>query len=145
MLVLLFPRHFFGEMGGPMSRDSLLHLAVETATPTRRTAAQNLVNDEIENGGEGRYYSDLAEYRLVAARLALTANDKTEAWQHWTNACQLLIAYGWHKDVTIYELLDPLSELIAADPVRGRTAVAKVQPLCERVPQHTDGKETRHT
>ena len=135
----------FGEMGGPMSRDSLLHLAVETATPTRRTAAQNLVNDEIENGGEGRYYSDLAEYRLVAARLALTANDKTEAWQHWTNACQLLIAYGWHKDVTIYELLDPLSELIAADPVRGRTAVAKVQPLCERVPQHTDGKETRHT
>ncbi len=135
----------FGEMGGPISRDSLLYLAVETATPTRWTAAQKLVDNEINNGGAGRYYSDLAEYRLIAARLALNAEERTEAQRHWADACRLLIAYGWHKDSTIYELLDPLPELIAVDPARGRAAVAKVQPLCERVPQHTDGKETRHT
>ena len=133
-----------GEIGGPVRRDRLLHLAAETATPTRRTAAQRLINDEIENGGRGRYYSDLAEYRLVAARLALDLDDPTEARRHWTDACRLLGAYGWHKDVTIYELLNPLPALIAVDPARGRAAVAKVQPLCERVPQHTDGKETRH-
>ena len=133
-----------GEMGGPIPRDKLLHLAVETATSTRRTAAQTLVNDEIENGGGGRYYSDLAKYQLFAARLALNADDPTEARRHWADACRLLVAYGWHKDATIYELLDPLPALIALDPARGRAAVAKVQPLCERVPQHTDGKETRH-
>ena len=133
-----------GEMGGPIPRDTLLHLAVETATSTRRSAAQALVNGEIENGGGGRYYSDLAEYRLVAARLALNADDPIEARRHWTDACRLLIAYGYHKDVTIFELLDPLPALIALDPARGRAAIAKVQPLCERVPQHTDGKETRH-
>lgn len=48
------------------------------------------------------------------------------------------------QDITIYELLDPLSSLITADPARGRARVAAVQPLCERVPLHTDGKETRH-
>ena len=133
-----------GEMGGPVRRDRLLHLAVETATSTRRTVAQALVDDEIENGGGGRYYSDLAEYQLIAARLALNADDPTKAREHWTNACRLLVAYGWRKDVTIYELLDPLPNLIAVDPARGREAVAKVQPLCERVPQHTDGRETRH-
>ena len=133
-----------GEMGGPVRRDRLLHLAVETATSTRRTEAQALVDDEIENGAGGRYYSDLAEYQLIAARLALNADDPTEVQQHWTNACRLLVAYGWRKDVTIYELLDPLPDLIAIDPTRGRAAVAKVQPLCERIPQHTDGKGTRH-
>ena len=121
-----------GEIGGPVRRDSLLHLAVKTATSTRRSTAQALINDEIQNGGERRYYSDLAEYRLVAARLALTADDRTEAQRHWTDACRLLIAYGWHKDITIYELLDPLPSLITVDPARVRVAVAKLQPLCER-------------
>ena len=135
----------FGAMGGPIARDRLLHLAVETATSERRIAAQILVNDEIENRGGGRHYSDLAEYRLLAARLALNGDDPIESRQHWMDACRLLTAYGGHKDITIYELLDPLPSLIAIDPARGRTAVAKLQPLCERVPQHTDGRGTNHT
>ena len=133
-----------GEIGGPVRRDKLLHLTVETATSTRRPAAQRVINDEIENGGGGRYYSDLAEYRLIAARLALNAGDRTKARRRWIDACRLLVAYGWRKDVTIYELLNPLPTLTAVDPARGRAAVARVQSLCERVLQHTDGRGTRH-
>jgi len=133
-----------GELGGPISRDRLLYLAIETATPTRATAAKKLVNDEIASGGGRRFYSDLAEFRLIAARLALKLDDHTEAWQHWASACQLLTAYGWHKDITIYELLDPFSTLTTVDPARSRVSVAKLQPLCKRVPMHTDGRETRH-
>ena len=133
-----------GELGGPLPRDLLLHFAVDSATFARRNAAEALVKKEIEHGGAGRYYSDLAEYRLLAARLALVANDPAEARRHWTDACRLLVGYGWHKDTTVYEILDPLPMLIALDPGRGRAAVAKIQPLCERVPQHTDGKGTRH-
>lgn len=118
-----------GEMEGPLPRNRLLHLAVETAMATRWQAAQALVNDAIENRGGGRYYADLAEYRLIAARLALTADNPTEARRHWMDACQLLTAYGSHKDITIYELLDPLPSLIAINPARGRTAVAKLQPF----------------
>jgi len=133
-----------GELGGPISRDRLLYLAIETATPTRATTAKKLIDDEIANGGGRRFYSDLAEFRLIAARLALKLDDHTEAWQHWTSACQLLTAYGWHKDITIYELLDPFPTLTTVDPARARVSVARLQPLCERVPMHTDGKETRH-
>ena len=61
----------------------------------------------------------------------------------WREACAFLTAYGFHKDITIYELLDPLPSLIKADPARGRRRVAAVQGLCERIPWHTDRKETR--
>ncbi len=132
-----------GEIGGPIRRDNLLHLTVRTATPTRWTSARDFVLREIETGGGRRYYSDLAEYRLLAARLALVADDAVEARRHWEDACRLLVAYGWHKDSTVYEVLDPLPTLIALDPARGRASVAKLQPLCERLPQHTDGRGTR--
>ena len=133
-----------GELGGPFPPDRLLDLIVETATPTRRTAARRLVSEIVGNGGNGRFYSDLAEYGLVAARFELNAGDLNASRDYWTEACRLLIAYGWRRDNTIYELLDPLSALIRIDPARGRAAVARVQPLCERVLQHTDGKDTRH-
>ena len=132
-----------GELGGPVAPDFLLRLAVETATPMRHRAAEALITDEIAKGSARRYYSDLAEYRLVAARLALAAEDTERATALWGETCEFLTAYGYHKDITIYEVLDPLPALIRDDPRRGRLRVAAIQGLCERVPLHTDGRETR--
>ena len=133
-----------GEMGGPLPRDELLELAVDTAPPSQKVVVQALVDAEIEKGGGGRYYSDLAWYRLFAARLALKMGDTTEARRHWKHACRLLTAYGVRKDATIYELLDSLPTLVSLDAARGRVAVAKLQSVCDRIPQHTDGKGTWH-
>jgi hypothetical protein len=133
----------FGELNGPVAPDFLLRLVAETATPMRHRVAEALIADEIVKGSARRYYSDLAEYRLVAARLALAAKDPERATAMWREACEFLTAYGYHKDVTIYEVLDPLPVLIKVDPRRGRQRVAAIQGLCERVPLHTDRKETR--
>lgn len=134
----------FGELGGPVPPDFLLQVAVEGVTPTRRGLVEALVEDAIVRGSARRFYSDLAEYRLLAARLALAADDRERAQGLWQEACCFLTAYGWHKDITIYELLDPLPMLIKSDPSRGRLRVAAMQSLCERVPLHTDKKETSH-
>ena len=101
-----------------------------------------MVETEIEASSAGRYYADLAEYQLVAARLALKANDPSGAERHWRKANSFLVAYGVRKDATIYELLESLPDLIGLDPKFGRSAVARLQPLCERIPEHTDGKGT---
>ncbi len=132
-----------GELGGPVPPDFLLELAVGGASPTRRGTAEALIADEIARGSARRYYADLARYRLLAARLALATSDRQRAEVLWQEACTFLTAYGWRKDATIYEVLDPLPPLIKADPARARARVAAVQSLCERVPLHTDKKGTR--
>jgi hypothetical protein len=132
-----------GELGGPLPPDFVMRLAVDGATHTRNGIAESLIAQEIATGSARRYYSDLAEYRLIAARLALNAKKPEQAEVLWREACAFLTAYGFHKDITIYELLDPLPSLIKADPARGRRRVAAVQGLCERIPWHTDRRETR--
>lgn len=132
-----------GELGGPLPTDVLLSIAVEHATPARRASVDEAIRSEFEHQAGGRYYSDLAGYLLIHARLALAAGDPAGAEARWLEACRFLAAYGWHKDITIYEVLDPLPALVAADPARGRARVAQLQSLCERLVLHTDGKETR--
>lgn len=135
---------FRGERGGPVPVDLIFDLATNTAASAEhRELAGLLIRSEVEEHSGGRYYSDLASYRLHAARLTLSAADPVAAATSWREACGFLSGYGWHKDITIYELLDPLGVLIDADPSRGRRRVADVQGLCERVPMHTDKKETR--
>jgi hypothetical protein len=132
-----------GELGGPVPPDFLLRLAVTGATPSRRDAAEALAKEEIDRGSGRRFYSDIAEYRLHAARLALAAEDRPRAEELWREACVFLAGYGWHKDITIYEILDPFPVLIEEDPTAARQRLPELQALCERVPLHTDLKETR--
>ena len=135
----------FTGLGNLLGRGRLLDLIIETSTPKRGPEALAFFHNEIENEQGSDYYSEHAELRLMAARLALKINDRTEARRHWTDACRLLTAYGFRNDTTIFELLNPLHALLDVDPSRGRAAVAKIQPLCERVLKHTDGKGTSGT
>ncbi|MDX8031741.1 ATP-binding protein [Lentzea sp. BCCO 10_0856] len=133
-----------GQDAGPITPDFLLTLAIDaTTTPSRRPATQMLIDKALVEGGGRRYYSTLAEYRLMAARFALDGGDRSQAENFWNEACRLMTAYGFHKDITIYEVLDPLPNLISADPAQARIRLAQVQATCERVVLHTDGKSTR--
>ena len=133
-----------GALGGPIPRDRFLSLVIETVSPACFETARELVEEEIKSGGADRYYSDLATYRLLAARLALNVDNESAAFAYWTDACQLLVAYSFRKDATIYELLNPIPTLATIDNSQSRVAVSQVQPLCQRITRHTDGKGTRH-
>ena len=134
----------WGEIGGPVPSNFLLSIAVDGANPNRYRIADTLVQDEIARGSAHRFYDDIAESRLVAARLALKAGNLIQAEAFWREVCIFLTAYGWRKDTTIYELLDPLPILIEADRARARARIADAQGLCQRIPLHTDGSETSH-
>lgn len=132
----------FGEVGGPLPSDWLMRLTIRTAPASKLATVRALARARTEQSA-ARYYSDIAEARLFAARAELAAGERDEAKVLWTQACRLLVAYGWHKDSTVYELLNPFPALTGADPRRARLRLPAVQAVCERVWQHTDGRGTR--
>lgn len=133
-----------GEMAGPIPFDDLIELVVSRSSPERRNITTHFIDRVIRNHSSFRYYSDLASFEISRARLALKCSDIALTKQHWSQACVYSVAYGWHKDTTIFDLLKPISELSNTNLERGRRAVAKTQSLAERALQHSDGKETRH-
>jgi hypothetical protein len=132
-----------GEMSGPLPRDILLDLIVSTSNSNRYEINNKIISTILKEDTTRRYYSDIAGFYLVAARLALMSNEKKGAQQHWESACKLLVAYGWRKDPTIYELLDPLDDLISVGKEEVQERLEVLQPLCKRVLLHTDGSGTR--
>ena len=112
-----------GSIVSPVPPAFVLGLAVDGVKggdPNRRSVAAELLQAQVTERSATRHYPDLAEFRLLEAQLAVAADDTDEARALWHEACRLMTGYGWHKDITIYELLDPLEMLIDADPVRAR-------------------------
>ncbi|MEI5674971.1 MULTISPECIES: hypothetical protein [unclassified Nocardioides] len=130
-----------GELGGPLPSDWVINMTIRTAPTSKGAYVRSLVRARTAET-EATFYSDIAETRLVAARIELAAGERDAAGGTWTQACRLLAAYGWRKDVTVYELLDPFPALIDADPRRARARLPALQEICEHVIMHTDGKGT---
>ena len=130
------------EIGGPLPPDLVSAIAVDGAEQGREAVAAELLAEQTGDGSAGRYYADLAEFELQWARLALATDNSEEATAHWLQACRMLAAYGSHKDMTVFELLHPLADLVAADRSRARDRLALAQPFCQRILSHTDGDET---
>jgi hypothetical protein len=74
----------------------------------------------------------------------LAAGRRALAERAWEDGCLYLSGYGWRKDITVYEVLDPIDTLGAADPTRVCFALKTLQPIVEAVLAHTDGRETSH-
>lgn len=174
-----------GEMGIPMPPDQILLLAMDTAPATELEYARELIHRELRHRSHSRFYSDIAEYKLMAARQELRlagggssatpggraaheAGDagaagcmggpggegvppagppgaaNSPAFDLWIEASRVLLGYGYHKDITIYEVLDPLDALIKYDAAQARVRLQQIQALSYRVWRHTDGRETSH-
>lgn len=150
-------RSIKGEMGVPLPPDRTLHLALETMGEEHADFLLGKIASELERS-HGRFYSDISEFRLVEVLCHLrraeiadehgdqvtsrAARDRADAAWRW--ACSAMLAYGWHKDRTVYELLDPLESLVTLDKARGLLRMARAHDLAYRAWRHSDGRETRH-
>jgi len=77
---------------------------------------------------------------------ALQASGRHEdALEHWRSAAQLMCAYGWRKDIALFDLLECATTLAKFDPINTAARLAQAQELTEIVVEHTDGKGTNHT
>lgn len=132
--------------GGPLPIDSFLKLCLATAdTDAKREKASDIAADLLTPGQlGGEYYETHAEDQFLLVRVHLAAGRQAPAERAWEDGCLYLSGYGWRKDITVYEVLDPIDTLGAADPIRIRSALKTLQPIVEAVLAHTDGKSTSH-
>lgn len=132
-----------GESGGPLPLDLVVQLAIDLAsTPSRRAVVASKFANAFET--EQGFCSDIASFRLLAARLALAMDDTAGAESAYESAAAMLVGYGWRKDITVYELLDPLLALSSIDILEARTRLSRIASMTNRVVLHTDGSETAH-
>lgn len=135
-----------GSRSGPLPIDRLSEICLNTAdTDAKRLAASKLGTQLLSpERRSGEFYDTHAQDHLLLARLQVAAGERSLAEKTWREACSYLSGYGWRKDITIYELLDPLETMASVDTQRTRRCLHDIQPAIERVLIHTDGKETRH-
>ena len=87
-------------------------------------------------------YSAQAEFELEIARICLAAGALDEARECWDRAADLLACYGSHKDPTLAEVVDSITDI--HDVTEARERLAKLVPLVYLVYQHTNGRDTSH-
>ncbi|MFF7591091.1 NACHT domain-containing protein [Kitasatospora purpeofusca] len=131
---------------GPLITTALVSLLAESAGQAGASVVRELMETlRTAQAARRALYSEDADFELEMARVSLACGDPQEAQRCWERAARYMGAYGGHKDVTIDELLDPLPQLMQADPVQARVRLACAQPLAHLVADHTDGRATDGT
>lgn len=134
-----------GSISGPVEPALILKLVAEYTSQTRRKQTEDFLSSFFRQLLEtSTYYDIIAEYHLLAARVAIAMEDFEQAKQYWATGAMFDTCYGHRKDVTVFELVDSIPDLIELDTPEARKRLARLRPLVLRVIMHTDGKETRH-
>ncbi|MER6194887.1 ATP-binding protein [Streptomyces cyaneofuscatus] len=128
---------------GPLITTDLLSLLAASVGQAGVDVARELMRAlRAAHAGYRALYTESADFELEMARVSLACGDPQEAQQCWDRAARYMGAYGSHKDITIEELLDPLPQLMQADPVQAQVRLARAQPLVYLVAHSTDGRST---
>ncbi|MBF7691502.1 dsDNA nuclease domain-containing protein [Acinetobacter pollinis] len=83
------------------------------------------------------YFSNLAKIALLHHKLEYI---KRYCYQCW----DLILGYGWHKDVGIFEVLDSIEYLSRKNPTDALFYLEQISSEVAQISEYTDGDETRH-
>ncbi|GLF95509.1 P-loop domain-containing protein [Streptomyces yaizuensis] len=126
---------------GPLVMTELVSLLAESVGRVGAGVVRELMDTlRAAQAGRRALYAEDADFELEMARVSLACGDLPAAQECWDRAARFMGAYGGHKDVTISELLDPLTQLLQTEPARARESLARVQSLSYLVSQHTNGR-----
>ncbi len=138
-----------GSSSGPLEGETLNSLLKDTYSDlnitNRKVVLKLLRQNVLERAGTSQYYDSSAfEYLKLGSVLALAGNN-TEAKKRFFEGCVHVAAYGHRKDVTIYEIIDPVPFIAEKDIPFAQQALKKLYPLVETVWRYTDGKSTQYS
>ncbi len=89
-------------------------------------------------------FPDRAKYYLDLAQLLLEMGDFQEGAQLLRTAILNAIAYGYHKDLAIYESVEAIQGIHEQGSLRARSLLSRLVPIAKWAGDFTDGDETRN-
>jgi hypothetical protein len=132
-----------GSQSGPLIPEALANIIMPYPWHSR---VIEILEEQVKHAERhGEFYSVHASHEMFLSRVLQASGQHGPALEHWCRATQFMCAYGWRKDIALFDLLECATTLAKYDPVRTATRLAQAQELTEIVVDHTDGKETNHT
>ncbi|HCU01441.1 TPA: hypothetical protein DIC62_01420 [Candidatus Nomurabacteria bacterium] len=136
-----------GSSDGPLSGESfnaLLKEEYHSFNNGGKNKIEKLLQDNTIDGiSFSDYYDSYSfEYLKLATIYSMTKKTK-KAKECLMEGCVRLAAYGHRKDVTIFEIVDPIEFIAVKNLQFACSAFRRSYPLVETVWRHTDGSETK--
>ena len=132
-----------GGQSGPLIPEALANIIMPYPWHSR---VIEILEEQVEHAERhGEFYSVHASHEMFLCRVLQASGQHGQALEHWRRATQFMCAYGWHKDIALFDLLECATTLAKYDPVKTATRLAQAQELTEIAVAHTDRDETNHT
>jgi hypothetical protein len=134
------------EDGGPLPTGMLLDVLLPyVEDPVGGTLVRDAVEQQMARlEAVGTYYPTHADYAMRLARARHAVGDVAGAREAWAQGAVFHAAYGWRKDVTVFDIIESAPALFAVSQDAALRALADAQPLANAVVAHTDGRSTKH-
>ncbi|MGE7128945.1 AAA family ATPase [Lysinibacillus xylanilyticus] len=138
--------YLMGSAGGPLPSLSLIKLLdslthIDNAKAAIVEAMERLTHKASKSG---EYFEIQAEHEMYYSVIMNNAGNKEVAHSSWNRVCRYLCSYGFHKDITIYELLYSVKYFIGIDDEWIKQELFNLLPLLNNVLNHTNQKEVRY-
>lgn len=132
-----------GSQSGPLIPEALANIIMPYPW---HSGVIEILEEQVKHAERhGEFYSVHTSHEMFLSRVLQASGQHGPALEHWCRATQFMCAYGWRKDIALFDLLECATTLAKCDPVKTATRLAQAQELTEIVVDHTDGKETNHT
>ena len=141
-------RHDVREVSGSSfwSMESWLDTFCVRPLPLHSKEGAEALLDLVKVDLEERVFEfyERAEITTKTARFALDHNSLERCRENLENAADCLLAYGYRKDVFVFEVLSSLRSLIDKGDYESRATLLSLAKEIEAITSYTDGDETSH-
>lgn len=115
----------------------------------QRIVTASIIESEVkkrllEEEGHVTQFNERAQLYLELCELALFQRTDIIARQLLRKTIECVLGHGWHKDMTLFYVLDAIAAVATIDQNYARAALEKVSPIVESIDVLTDGDETNH-
>ncbi len=136
-----------GSSGGPLSGETFNSLLKETYPflgKDKKKRVKKLLEENIRDGTATSVYYDSTAFEYLKLATVLLLDKKFQKSKECLmDGCVRLAAYGHRKDVTLFEIIEPIQFIARKDLKFATKAFKKSFPLVETVWRYTDGRSTK--